>query len=229
MLGVRPPRGQAFRTDDPHAADLARVVAAIVDEATSGGLFQTVSEPARRPKPVTTAPNSPMTSTYTFIADRPVRSLKAKVRALTNMRSQQNPGAVLIRLNQITRGCANYFSTPPANARSVACPTSCTRRVIRWLRALRRWTWKRALPESPERPCFRLAVSASPLHTDCLWALPVGMPIRPAVPPPHCRFSDILDVVLCHPRDDLFFEQPAAALRALHAELPAVAEHKAKP
>ncbi len=46
---------------------------------------------------------------YTFIADRPVRSLKDKVRALTSRISQQPPRAVLIRLNQIMRGWANYF------------------------------------------------------------------------------------------------------------------------
>ena len=41
---------------------------------------------------------------YTFIADRPIRSLKAKIRALTNRRSQQELRYVLIRLNQIMRG-----------------------------------------------------------------------------------------------------------------------------
>ena len=78
---------------------------------------------------------------YTFIADRPIRSLKAKVRALTNRNSQQDPGAVLIRLNQIMRGWANYF-------RHAACKTTLGRlahfvwwRVIRWLRALHRWRW----------------------------------------------------------------------------------------
>jgi RNA-directed DNA polymerase len=40
---------------------------------------------------------------YTFIADRPVRSLKNEVRALANRLSQQDPRGVLIRLNQIMR------------------------------------------------------------------------------------------------------------------------------
>lgn len=44
---------------------------------------------------------------YTFIADRPIQSLKDKIRALTNRLSQQPPGDVLIRLNQIMRGWAN--------------------------------------------------------------------------------------------------------------------------
>ena len=45
---------------------------------------------------------------YTFIANRPIRSLKAKIRALTNRTSQQDLRYVLIRLNQIMRGWANY-------------------------------------------------------------------------------------------------------------------------
>jgi RNA-directed DNA polymerase len=79
---------------------------------------------------------------YTFIADRPIRSVKAKIRALTYRRSQQDPRAVLIRLNQIMRGWANYF-------KHAACKRTLSRlshfvwwRVIRWLRALHRWRWK---------------------------------------------------------------------------------------
>jgi RNA-directed DNA polymerase len=79
---------------------------------------------------------------YTFIADRPIRSVKAKIRALTNRTSQQDPGAVLTRLNQIMRGWANYF-------KHAACKRTLSRlshfvwwRVTRWLRALHRWKWK---------------------------------------------------------------------------------------
>ena len=79
---------------------------------------------------------------YTFIADRPIRSVKAKIRALTHRTSQQHPGTVLIRLNQIMRGWANYF-------KHAACKRTLSRlshfvwwRVIRWLRALHRWRWK---------------------------------------------------------------------------------------
>jgi len=46
---------------------------------------------------------------YTFIGDRPIRSLKDKIRALTSRTSQQPPRDALIRLNQIMRGWANYF------------------------------------------------------------------------------------------------------------------------
>jgi RNA-directed DNA polymerase len=79
---------------------------------------------------------------YTFIADRPIRSVKAKIRALTNRTSQQDPGAALTRLNQIMRGWANYFN-------HAACKRTLSRlspfawwRVTRWLRALHRWKWK---------------------------------------------------------------------------------------
>jgi RNA-directed DNA polymerase len=79
---------------------------------------------------------------YTFIADRPIRSLKAKIRALTNRTSQQDLRSVLIRLNQIMRGWANYF-------KHAACKRTLSRlshfvwwRVIRWLRTLHHWRWK---------------------------------------------------------------------------------------
>jgi RNA-directed DNA polymerase len=79
---------------------------------------------------------------YTFIADRPIRSVKAKIRSLTNRKSQQHPGTVLTRLNQVMRGWTNYF-------RHAACKRTLSRlfhfvwwRVIRWLRTLHRWTWK---------------------------------------------------------------------------------------
>ena len=78
---------------------------------------------------------------YTFIADRPIRSLKGKIRALTFRKSQQDPGTVLIRLNQIMRGWANYF-------RHAACKRTLSSlshfvwwRVMQWLRRLHRWTW----------------------------------------------------------------------------------------
>ncbi|MFJ8749077.1 group II intron maturase-specific domain-containing protein [Streptomyces sp. NPDC102441] len=46
---------------------------------------------------------------YTFIADRPVRSVKAKIRTLTHRTSQQDLAVVLINLNRVTHGWANYF------------------------------------------------------------------------------------------------------------------------
>jgi len=78
---------------------------------------------------------------YTFIADRPVRQLKDKIRALTNRTSQHNPRDVLIRINQILRGWVAYF-------RHAVCKTTLKtldhfvwRRVSSWWTVLHRWTW----------------------------------------------------------------------------------------
>jgi RNA-directed DNA polymerase len=79
---------------------------------------------------------------YTFIADRPIRSLKDKVRALTNRLSQQPPGDVLIRLNQIMRGWANYFKHAVCKHTLKSLANLVWRRVIRWWMRLRRWRWK---------------------------------------------------------------------------------------
>jgi RNA-directed DNA polymerase len=78
---------------------------------------------------------------YTFIAQRPVRSVKAKVRSLTHRVSQANMGAVITRINQILRGWTNYF-------RHAVCKHTLNQlryfvnwRVIRWLRKRHRWKW----------------------------------------------------------------------------------------
>jgi len=79
---------------------------------------------------------------YTFIADRPVRAVKAKIRALTGRLSQADPRNIIIRINQIQRGWANYF-------RHAVCKHTFNHlrhfvnwRVFRWWMKLRRWTWK---------------------------------------------------------------------------------------
>ena len=79
---------------------------------------------------------------YTFVADRPVRQLKDKIRALTHRASQQNPEAVLIRLNQILRGWSNYFKHAVASALFQKLENFVWHRVIRWLKALHHWSWK---------------------------------------------------------------------------------------
>ena len=79
---------------------------------------------------------------YTFIGTRPIRSLKATIRALTNRTSQQNPRVVLIRLNQIMRGWANYFKHAVAKHTFHALSHFVWWRVVRWLRTLHRWKWK---------------------------------------------------------------------------------------
>ena len=79
---------------------------------------------------------------YTFIADRPLKAVKAKIRAMTHRVSQANPRTILTRINQILRGWANYF-------RHAVCKHTLSNlkhfaewRVIRWLRKLHRWHWK---------------------------------------------------------------------------------------
>jgi RNA-directed DNA polymerase len=77
---------------------------------------------------------------YTFIADRAIRSVKAKIRALTHRTSQQDPRTALIRINQILRGWSNYF-------RHAVCKHTLRRlahfvwhRVARWLRTRHHWS-----------------------------------------------------------------------------------------
>jgi RNA-directed DNA polymerase len=79
---------------------------------------------------------------YTFIADRPIRSLKDKIRALTSRLSQQLPGDALIRLNQIMRGWANYFKHAVCKHTLDALENFVWHRVIRWWMRLRRWRWR---------------------------------------------------------------------------------------
>jgi RNA-directed DNA polymerase len=78
----------------------------------------------------------------TFIADRPIRSLKAKISALTNRKSQWDLRYVLIRLNQIMRGWANYFKHAVCKHTLGNLANFAWWRVIRWLRTLHRWRWK---------------------------------------------------------------------------------------
>jgi RNA-directed DNA polymerase len=79
---------------------------------------------------------------YTFISDRPIRSLKDKIRALTGRTSQWPPRDVLIRLNQIMRGWANYFRHAVCKHTLDALDHFVWHRVIRWQMKLHRWNWK---------------------------------------------------------------------------------------
>ncbi|MGW5690897.1 group II intron maturase-specific domain-containing protein [Streptomyces asiaticus] len=79
---------------------------------------------------------------YTFIADRPIRQLKDKIRALTHRTSQQNARDVLIRLNQIMRGWANYFKHAACKATLSSLASFTWHGVISWWMALHRWKWK---------------------------------------------------------------------------------------
>jgi RNA-directed DNA polymerase len=79
---------------------------------------------------------------YTFIDDRPVRSVKAKIRALTRRTSQQDLGYVLTRLNQVMHGWANYFRHAVAKNVFAMLDNFAWWRVIRMMRQRHRWRWK---------------------------------------------------------------------------------------
>ena len=79
---------------------------------------------------------------YTFIAKRPVRQLKAKIRALTRRTSQQDLRSVLIRINQITRGWSAYFRHAVAKSQFSTLASFIWWRLVRMLRTRHRWRWK---------------------------------------------------------------------------------------
>ena len=78
---------------------------------------------------------------YTFIADRPVKALKAKIRALTHRTSLADLGATLVRLNQILRGWATYFRHAVATHTFKHLRRFLWWRIVRWLKTRHRWRW----------------------------------------------------------------------------------------
>ncbi len=78
---------------------------------------------------------------YTFIADRPVKALKTKIRALTHRTSLADLGATLIRLNQILRGWATYFRHAVATHTFKHLQQLTWWRIVRWLKTRHRWRW----------------------------------------------------------------------------------------
>ncbi|MGW1201143.1 group II intron reverse transcriptase/maturase [Streptomyces sp. NPDC002536] len=79
---------------------------------------------------------------YTFIADRPVRQLKERIRALTNRTSQQNPAYIMTKLNQVMRGWANYFKHAVCKHTMRALANFVWHRVVTWWSTRRRWKWR---------------------------------------------------------------------------------------
>ena len=78
---------------------------------------------------------------YTFIGQRPIRSLKAKIRALTHRTSQRELGLVLARLNQVMHGWANYFKHAVAKNIFSMLDNFAWWRIIRMLRVRHHWRW----------------------------------------------------------------------------------------
>lgn len=79
---------------------------------------------------------------YTFIADRPVRSIKAKLRARTRRSSQADLGATLEWINQILRGWTNYFRHAVAAHTFDHLRQFLWWRIVRWQRTRHRWRWQ---------------------------------------------------------------------------------------
>jgi RNA-directed DNA polymerase len=78
---------------------------------------------------------------YTFIADRPVRALRAKIRALTHKTSQWSLASVLTRLGQIMRGWASYFRHAVAKNTFSKLDDFTFWRLARMLKTRHGWNW----------------------------------------------------------------------------------------
>jgi RNA-directed DNA polymerase len=78
---------------------------------------------------------------YTFIAQRPIKALKAKIRALTHRTSLADLGATLTRLNQILRGWSTYFRHAVATHTFKHLQRFIWWRIVRWLMTRHRWRW----------------------------------------------------------------------------------------
>jgi RNA-directed DNA polymerase len=79
---------------------------------------------------------------YTFIAQRPLRSVKAKIRALTRRTSQQPLGATLERINQILRGWTHYFKHAVASRTFDHLRQFVWWRIVRMMLTRHRWSWQ---------------------------------------------------------------------------------------
>lgn len=71
---------------------------------------------------------------YTYPSKKSLTSLKAKVRRLTNRSSPIPPRALLLRLNALLRGWANYFRHGVSKRTFSYLGSFAWRRVTRWLR-----------------------------------------------------------------------------------------------
>jgi len=78
---------------------------------------------------------------YTFIADRPLRSLKAKIRTLTRRTSQGHLAYVLTRLGMLMRGWANYFKHAVAKWTFSKLDTFTWWRLVHMIRTRHGWNW----------------------------------------------------------------------------------------
>ena len=78
---------------------------------------------------------------YTFIATRPLFTVKAKIRALTHKTSQWSLASVLTKLGQLMRGWANYFKHAVAKWTFSKLDAFTWWRLAHMLRARHGWNW----------------------------------------------------------------------------------------
>jgi RNA-directed DNA polymerase len=111
---------------------------------------------------------------YTFIDDRPIRSVKVKIRTLTRRTSQLDLGYVLTRLNQVMHGWANYFRHAVAKNLFAMLDNFAWWRVIRMLRQRHRWRWKDVRRQFTDRTGRWLPISAGEIEMRRIAAIPVS-------------------------------------------------------
>jgi RNA-directed DNA polymerase len=110
---------------------------------------------------------------YTFIGDRPIRSLKAKIRALTRRTSQQDLGYVLTRLNLVMHGWAKFFRHAIAQHVFDMLDNFTWWRLIRMLRQRHHWNWKDVRRHFAIPTGRRLPITAGTIELRPLAAIPV--------------------------------------------------------
>ncbi|MBZ9643176.1 group II intron reverse transcriptase/maturase [Streptomyces sp. PSKA30] len=79
---------------------------------------------------------------YTFVADRPFKAVKAKIRAMTPRTSQQDLRDVLERINRLVRGWTRYFQHAVASRTFAHLRQFIWWRIVRMMRHRHRWAWK---------------------------------------------------------------------------------------
>lgn len=111
---------------------------------------------------------------YTFVGQRALRSVKAKIRALTRRTSQHPLGATLDRINQILRGWTTYFRHAVAARTFGHLQKFVWWRIVRWQRELHRWNWAdiRRWLTDPTGRWHRISADGTTLFN------PAAVPIR---------------------------------------------------
>lgn len=110
---------------------------------------------------------------YTFIGQRPIRSLKEKIRALTHRASQQDLAGVLTRLGQIMHGWANYFRHAIAKNTFSMLDNFAWWRVIRMLKRRHHWRWTDVRRQFTNPIGRWLPITAGEIELRRIAALPV--------------------------------------------------------